>query len=342
MKNKKVVILIILFFIQGIVTNMHHPLMPYYVNFLALDSYMVGLYFSVMNTGTMFGGPFWGNLGDQGKKKISVILGLSFYGIGQIFFGMGTLFGQWPLTIFRFLSGFGIAASTTIIMSEIIAESDVKSRKRNISFAVAALALGGSVGYFLGGQLNSNPFLIKLLGTDSYQTALLVQGLLVFALAFLVFLVFKPIKVEKEQGTEVKKRAQFWEGFKEIKNIGPELLFFLIALTFITIGATNVDKYLDMFMADLDLLPSALGNYKMVVGIITMLTTLLIVPFFMKIKKRILLFSIFQVISAVVVFVVFRQTGTTFLYFVYTILMIYIIIKATFAPIEQEHIASFS
>ena len=341
--NNKVYLLIGIFFLQGIVTNMHHPIMPYYVDFMQLDGYMVGLYFSVMNTGTMFGGPFWGNLGDSGKKKISVILGFSLYGLGQILFGMGHIFGQWPLTIFRFMSGFGIAAASTIIMSEIIIGSTPNTRNRNITFGVASLALGGSVGYFIGGQLNSNPMLTKIFHTDNFQIALLVQGILVGLVALLTFFVYKPTPVEIPEDGQVKKRAQFWEGFKEIKNVGPELLFFLIALVFITIGATNVDKYLDMYFKDLGYDSSTLGNYKMIVGFLTLFATLVIVPLLMKIKKRTLMFSIFQAASAVIVFITFRQTDKqVFIYLVYSLLMVYIVIKASFAPIEQEHVASFS
>ena len=94
---------------------------------------MFGFYFAFMNLGIMIGGPFWGNLGDQGKKKLVVIIGYLIYGVNQALFGMGDVFGQWTLSGFRLLSGFGIAAATTIITSEIILLSDSNKQENKFS-----------------------------------------------------------------------------------------------------------------------------------------------------------------------------------------------------------------
>ena len=93
--KRKIFILLMLFFIQGVVTNIHHPLTPYYVEYLGLSGFMVGLYFSCMNLGIMLGGPFWGNLGDHGNKRKAVLIGLTLYAVGQVLFGMGDIFNPW-------------------------------------------------------------------------------------------------------------------------------------------------------------------------------------------------------------------------------------------------------
>lgn len=337
--NKKLSLLIFIFFIQGIVSNMHHPLMPSYVQSLGLPNYMFGFFFAFMNIGTMFGGPFWGNLGDQGKKKFVVIIGFIIYGLNQMFFGMGQIFNQWFLSIFRFLSGFGIAAALTVIAGEIIVISPSDKRTRNIAFGAASLALGGSVGQFLGGFIHTNQFLIKVLKTNSFFNALLVQCVLVLLLAFFTFLTFKPEENNKKSN---QKRVQFWEGFKEIKNIKIDLLFFLLALSFITIAATNVDKYLDIYFVSLGYKANKLGNFKMIVGLVSILASIVLVPLVMKIRKPLLLISILQILSAIIIFVVFNSQSSKFITYIYSIFMIYIIFKALYEPLERDYIANYS
>lgn len=336
--KKKFYILLVIFFIQGIATNMHHPLMPAYVKHLELPSFMIGLFFALMNFGTMMGGPFWGNLGDRGKKKKVVILGFTIYGLGQLLFGLGYVFNQYFLGVFRFASGFGIAAATTIIMSEIILVSPENKKSRNIAYGVAILALGGSLGYFLGGQLFTNQIFFTIFKTD-FANTLFLQALLNISLAIGFYFVYKPVKFEIIQSS---KRTFFWEGFKEIRNIPKSLLFFLISLSIITIAATNVDKYLEIYFDDLGFAPDVIGNFKMIVGIVSIAVTLIIVPFVMKLKKRLTVISILQILSAVIVFIVFRSSATYFMIMIYTVYMLYIVIKAIFSPLEQDYVASFS
>jgi len=337
--KKFMIFYLIIFFIQGIVTNSHHPLMPYYVNDIGLPNYMFGFFFSFMNLGMMFGGPFWGNLADQNKKKVSLIIGILIYATMQLLFGMGHVFDQWSLSVFRFISGFGMSAAFTILVGDMIVASDRDKRAKNIAFGVAAIGLGGAIGQFLGGFIHTNTFFIQYFRTDIFFNAFLAQAIGVSVFALVIAIWFKPNKVEVDPN---KKRTQFWEGFKEVRNIKPELLYFLIALTFITIAATNVEKYLDVYFNDLGLLANELGNFKMVAGIVSLLAGIILVPLFMRIKHRLKLISIFQIISAILVLILFRVSESQFLIYLYTMYMVYIAIKAIFAPLEQDHISKFS
>jgi len=337
--NKKLIYLFILFFFQGIVTNIHHPLTPYYVRSLNLNDYMIGLFFSVMNIGILLGGPFWGNLGDQGKQKKVIFIGLFMYASGQALFGLGHIFNEWFLVLFRLISGFGISAATTVIMSEIILVSKRESRAKSISYAVAILALGGALGYFIGGQIHTNEFFINLFNTNEFKNALIFQAISIFIVATTFYLTYNPVQISNDSS---KERTYFWEGFKEIKNIKKSLILFLIALTLITLSQTNVDKYLEIYIADIGYKADALGNFKMVVGIITIIITLTIVPFFMKFKNKLFLSSILQIISAITILIVFRVNDNIFIKIVYSLFMFYIVSKAIFAPLEQNHISTYS
>ena len=125
-----------------------------------------------------------------------------------------------------------------------IITSDKDKRAKNIAFGAAAVGLGGAIGQFLGGFIHTNSFFIKVLRTDIFFNAFLLQGISVGFFALLIAIWFKPKKTVVDPN---KKRVQFWEGFKEVRHIKPELLYFLIALTLITIASTNVEKYLDVY-----------------------------------------------------------------------------------------------
>lgn len=336
--KKKIAILFIVLFLQGVVTNIHHPLMPAYVRFLNLDPFMVGLFFSLMNLGTLIGGPFWGNHGDTGKKRISVLIGLIIYGVGQSLFGLGHIFSPLVLGLLRFFSGFGISAALTLIISEVIIISSPENRSRNIAYGGAILALGSSFGYFIGGQIHTKEFFHLLFNSDKFSNMLLFQGILIVLFAIFYYFIYQPEEIITNQ----TKKTYFWEGFKEIKNISKSLLFFLIALTLITFAYTNVDKYLEIYFDDLGYGPDMIGNFKMIVGFVSIIITFILVPTLSKFKKRITLLSILQILSALTIFIVFNINQNYFITYIYTIFMAYIIIKAIFTPLEQDFVSSFS
>lgn len=337
-KTKNIIVLIILLFFQGIFTNIAHPITPSYVRELNLPNYMFGFFFSFMNVGMLVGAPFWGNLADQGKKKNSVLIGFSVYGFAQLLFGLGNIFGPWGLSLFRFLSGFGIAAAFTILYSEIIVLSETNKKAKNIALGTAAVAIGGAIGQYLGGFLYTNSFFIKHLNTDQVINVLIIQCLFSLLIALLSLLIYKPTEVVNGSN----KRVGFFEGFKQVKKISPQLLMFLFALVFMTIAATNVDKYLDIyFINDLGYKEDALGTFKMIVGFVSVFTSILIVPLFIKIKKKLLIISLFQVLSAILIVIVFNGTSFEFLTYLYSFYMAYIVIKSTNEPLEREYVAGF-
>lgn len=337
--KRSLTVLIILYFIKGIATNIHHPLMPSYVDHLNLPKYMFGFLFAFMNLGMMLGSPYFGNLSDQGKKKSSLIVGLLIYGFAQLLFGLGDYFNGWILSALRLISGFGIAASFTVLTSEMVTISDKGNRARNLGIAAALTTLGGSIGQFIGGFVHTNSFFVRVFGMDKFFNVLLLQFGFVMILILLVVVLFKP----KEQVVvNTEKRAQFWEGFKEVKNISKELLFFMIALVLITIAATNVDKYIDVFISDSGYLANTIGNFKMVSGIVSIFASLLVVPVLVKFKDKINVMIALQVLSAIITVFVFRISPLGIIVNLYTFFMFYVVLKTSFAPLEQEHVASFA
>lgn len=341
MKSKLLLItIIIVLFLQGVFTNIIHPLTPSYVEQIDAPDYMFGFFFAAMNLGIMLSAPVWGVFADSGKKRMSVVFGFIIYGVFQYLFGFGNIFGPWTLVIFRVFSGIGVGSAFTIFISEIIVISKENKKARNIAFGVASLAIGSAIGQFLGGVLYTNLFFIKLLKTDNIRNIFLIQGILSALLAFILFLVFKPEEVKREK---TNNRVNPFKAFKEIKTLDLSLIIFLLSLVFYTMGQVNVDKYLDVyFINDLGYKENVLGTFKMIVGFVGVFTSILIVPLFMKFKKKVRLIAIFQVLSAALVLIIFKGTSFKFITYLYTFYLAYIIVKTINEPLDREYVSAFT
>lgn len=329
--KKAVVSLIILYFIQGILHNLGHPVTPAFVRSLDIPDYMFGFFYSTMSFGLMVGAPIWGILADKGKKRFVMALGLLLYSIGQI--GFGYVGDMYWMVFFRFISGFGVSASMTLFISHMIEVSESSRRAKHLAWMAAALALGASIGYALGGFINTNVFLDSVLNTSDPKVIFLIQASLNLIHALMVYIFIN----ENDVLIKAQKKPTMMESFKNIKKINFNLLLFLISLTFISIAITNLSKYLDVYFNDLGYDSQDIGNFVFVTGIVSIATSILIVPLIVKLHKNLLIMILTQIISVFAVIYVFRSNE--FIIAAYTIYMVYIIGKSIYQPLEQNFIA---
>lgn len=327
--KKSILITLSFFLMQGLLHNLGHPVTPKLVTSLGIPSYMFGIFFAMMSTGLMIGAPIWGVLGDRGGKRFYAFFGLLAYSIGQIGFSYAE--NETIMVISRFISGFGVAASVTLLTSSIVELSDKSNRARNLAFAAAMTTLGGSIGYYLGGFLATNAFMTNLLHITELKHVFLIQAILNAIYAVYILIAFQEHKVNHVE------RMGFFESFKSVTKMKKSLLLFLIALTFITMGVTNLGKYIDVYFNDLGYSPGDLGTFVMVTGFVSLATSILIVPFVAKFRKRLLLLTILQISNAVIIFYVFRANN--FLLVIYTVYMLYIVSRSIYQPLEQSYIS---
>ena len=73
-------------------------------------------------------------------------------------------------------------------------------------------------------------------------------------------------------------------------------------------------------------------------GWVGIATNFLVVPYILKLKKDMTIMVIIQIVSAVVVLIVFRSNEV--LITLYTVYMIYIVIKSVYQPLEQNYIST--
>jgi len=329
--KKSVFITILYFLIQGIAHNIGHPVTPAFVRSLDIPDYMFGVFFASMSFGLMIGGPIWGTLGDAGKKKKYILIGLILYSIGQLFFGY--VGNQYIMIFFRFLSGIGAVAAITLLTSHIIELSSKDQRAKHLAYAAAALTLGASMGYYLGGFISTNDTIVNFFNIDNYSKIFLIQA--IFNTIYAIFLYFT--FVDSKFDVETPKKGNIFTNLKEVAHIRLSLLFFLISLTFMTIGATNLSKYIDVYFDELGYSPQDLGTFVFATGIVSVITSVFIVPFFSKFRKQLVAIAVIQLLSAGIVFYVFRASN--FLLAAYTVYMIYVVSKAIYLPLEQNYIS---
>jgi DHA1 family multidrug resistance protein-like MFS transporter len=332
--NKAFIIVVIIYFFQGLIHNLGHPITPAFVTKdLQIPEYMFGVFYSTMSLGLVFGAPLWGIIADRGNKKIAMVGGLLLYSIGQFAFGyVGNMY--W-MVFFRFLSGFGVSASVTLFVSHTVEISQPENRAKHLAWMAASLALGRSIGYWIGGFITSNETMVSLLGTttSSLERVFLIQAIVNVIHAIIIFIFIKEVKRE----VDVKKRPNFFESFKNIKSINKTVLIFLISLIFMSIAFTNLSKYLDVYFNDLNYGTDFIGNYNLIIGIVGILTSIFIVPWISKLHKNLIILQIIQITSIIAVLYVFRSNE--FLIAVYSVFMIYIIGQAIYRPLEQNFIA---
>ncbi len=334
--DKRILVLLVVYFVQGMINNLGHPVTPILITSTGIPNEMFGYFFSMMSLGLVIGGPIWGILGDTWRKETFVLIGLLIYSAGQILFGF--VDDMYWKVAFRFMSGFGVSAAITLMLSHLIVISADNERAKNIARSVALMGLGSSVGYLLGGEMNSSALMIRLFRTDLYQNIFLIQGILNAILAVSLFFILrtqvvKEVKVE----TSVKERKSFLSGFKHVKDLSPNLILFMFSITLISIGAINVGKYLEVYFNELGYNPDFIGRYVFITGIVAILTNIFLVPLILKIQRDFKVMIFTQIISAIIIFVIFRLPNL--LLMLYTVFMFYVVLKAVFAPLEQNYIS---
>ncbi len=318
--KKSLIIILSYYFIQGVIHNFGHPVTPTYVNMLGIPQYMFGFFFAAMSLGLLVGAPIWGILGDEKAKKPFIVIGLLIYSLGQVLFVSTN--NVFLMTFYRFLSGFGVSASVTLLLSHLIGLVPKESRTKYLSISAALIALGTTIGYQIGGYM----------GTYFIREVFFIQGAINAAYVLFIVLTLKEVK-----HTKTETHQNFVQSFKNATQLSPSLLMFLLGLTFATIAATNLNKYLDVYIIDLGYSTRQLGTFVMVTGIVGLFTNFVIVPWIARFKKDLVIMEIIQILSAIIVFMVFRSHDI--MRILYSLFMIYIILKSMFQPLEQNYIS---
>ncbi|MGD9909722.1 MAG: MFS transporter [Candidatus Izemoplasmatales bacterium] len=332
--KKQIIIVLILTAFQATIHNLGHPVTPDLVHSLDIPDYMFGVFFAMMALGMMIASPFFGLLGDHHKKNRLIFFGLLIYSIGQIGFGFGT--NSIIMVLFRLMSGLGVAGIVTLFVSYIIENSSPEHKTRNLAYYSALLTFFAGLGYKLGGFLNHYEPLFPYLHLDQYRNIFLLQGILncFFAVAVLFFL--------KEDHIEevTKEKVGFFASFKHMKELDRSFFLFLIAVTLASMASINISKYLDVYFIDRGYTSDNLGSFVFVTGIVSLISSTIIVPIIKKLNRDLAVIILIQLVSGLIILFVFRQNQ--FLLFMYSLFNIYVLLKAIYTPFEQSYLSTYA
>lgn len=142
------------------------PVLPFLVNDLGGNAFMMGLFLAVYSIMQFLFSPYWGRLSDRIGRKPVLLIGLAGYGMTFILFGL--IQQLWLLILIRALSGIVSSATLPTTMAYIADCTDGSERAKYMGFMGAASGMGMIVGPALGGVLSS----------ISYQFSFIVAGML--------------------------------------------------------------------------------------------------------------------------------------------------------------------
>lgn len=322
-KYKILYISLFLFLIQGIVQNLGHPVTPTYVTNLGINEEFFGYFFSAMSFGLLLGAPIWGVLGDINSKKKYIIIGMSLYALGQ--FAFGFFENEYIMIFVRFFSGVAAASGVTLMNAHFISISKPEERTRNLSMSVAFMMIGSSLGYYIGG----------LIGNYYIKEAFYIQAGAVLLYVLIFSLLFKEVK---RKSVKVSKNSLI-EGFTNIKYLSFPLIIFMITLTLISIASMNISKFSEVFMIN-ELLRTTedLGTWVLVTGFVGIFTNLVIVPILSKNNKNLILMIFNMLLSTIIIIITFSMNDMYLS--LYSVFMVYVVMKSSFQPLEINYIAS--
>lgn len=320
--KKKVLYLYVFTVLIAITTSLAHPVTPAFIRKIGVSEYMFGLFFAAMNLGTLIMSPFWGNLGDIKKRKYIMFFGFIGYGISQALFGYFT--NAYYILAVRFLAGVFASSLTVSMLAYIAEDKDITNKKSVIAWFLALTTFGASLSYLLGGILGD-------VFVDNPNYVLYVQGAMSFVMAFLAL--FVDTKVHGSTG-----RAGFFTQMKQFKHISKQLAFLFLIIAIVNIPIANFGKYIDLYIIDLGYKSSAVGYFAFTTGIVTMIVTVILVPFIARKFDPIKSSIVSLVIGGVLSFITFILGNAYLMIYLYSFYMVYVAARAVYEPSIVNHL----
>lgn len=317
--NKKTIIMLLFVAVLSFGLNIQHVVTTTYLIEIGLDTSLYGFLFAFMALGLSISSPISGRIGDKFGTKIPIFIGLIGYGISQILFGYFHNF--YLLVIVRLLAGLFVAATLTNTLSYVTKVTNNESRARAMSYYVALTLLSSSFAYLVGGKLG---LLIPV------QNIFYLQGAFVIVLAF-VSLLIPNCKTKFINKNKVP--------LKEILN--PKLIKILIVYLLVSISFTSSTRFIEVFVIDLGYSTKDLGDYIFITGIISIMTTLIVLPKLTRVFKEISIMKIALIISLLSIGITFNFFNDIFLG-LYTVFLLFIIAKSSYDPMHNSYISKMS
>ncbi len=274
----------------GIIANLGHPVTSEYVRQLGFQDKMFGYLFSGMSLGMIVSSPMWGRLGDKYKTRYLVGIAYVFYGVGQFMFSIFTT--QYLLIFARFISGFAVAGGSINIYSYIYRCEFKIDNKLVLSYYIPLMALGGSIGYLIGGNLGT-------VFNEHLEGVLRIQSVAAILFGIVMFLLLSDNENIHLDSNKTRDKTS---------RIPTQILILFTATFLFAFGFTNINKFLDVFInawSNGD--TSAVGNFVFITGIVKLIVSVIFVPLAVKSSKNRIVGSITQIIGGLLIIFTFSD-----------------------------------
>jgi len=230
--------IILLTAIINIATNMVHPVTPTLMEERGYADAMFGILFAAMSVGSLLFGPLWGRLSDRMGRVKPLMLATGGYALAQL----GFCYCTDPVlaVCIRFVGGSFAIATTALPIAYAVDVSAEESRSKNLSLLAAAVTLGASLGYFLGG----------VVGILSVEAAFLAQCAMLVGCIGAMYMTLGESKAP-EAALSVEKAEKKRSGLAASRALlTPSMLVFLLGVAFAVFSTTGYDNALNYYFRD--------------------------------------------------------------------------------------------
>lgn len=315
-KTKLYLMLISLMF--GILFNLGNPAIPLYTNSLDISGRFVGFYLASNGVGLLLFATAWGAIGDVLDRN--KVLAVTFVGfaLGQTIIGLYT--NEYLIFVGMFISGVFFAGVLVNIYSYINDTFDnEQERNRVLSYTVSLYMVGGAFAYLIGGLITREL-------DPHFNYVFFIQAVLLFL--FGLYIYFE--KTDLIDTDNHLTRSYFWHNMKQAVLL-PWVPIYTITLTFfISFSHNNVRRFLDYYVIDNGYSALELGVLVFIVGIVSLLSNLVIAPYFLK-RYHNFRFLQFQFLLAPILLYLGFKTENL-LFGLYTFYIGYSILLAIYEP----------
>lgn len=160
MISKHLFVLLACLFVVMIGFGITLPVLPFYVERLALESgasqqsivMHVTLLTGVYSLMQLIFAPLWGRWSDRIGRRPLILIGIAGYVIAQVLFGLST--SVWLLYVARIVGGILSSATLPVSAAYVVDMTTMEERSRGMAWLGTAASLGVVVGPALGGLLS--------------------------------------------------------------------------------------------------------------------------------------------------------------------------------------------
>lgn len=259
-EEKGILLLIVVYGLEGIAANLAHPVTPGLLKTLAMPSYMFGLIFAVMQLFNFLFSPFWGALCRYKQPRVILAIGCIGYAAGQIVFGSAQ--NAVMLIIGRAIAGTFFSATAVASVYTLVQLTTPQTRKSTIPLLITAFTVMGTFGQWIGGYV----------GVWNLYAPFVIQVALLVFCGVMFFFVVPDVNLESSPKLKslISKTNPLRSIFEIRHYITPLFAVQFASVFMLSFATTSVSQTFGYFLVDVMHADSSVNGFaRGVVGVIS-------------------------------------------------------------------------